>query len=186
MKEPWQAVEYELLSKLFRDGRTDSQIGELLLRTPRDVQHIRQKMGLFRHDPPNHWTPEQDVCLETMFLAGATDQEIADEIGRSKDSVGARRSKLNLFKSSQESANVPRLIQLSGNDLLKMTPLKENEESQSIRAYKNTAFLIAMLRAGHMLGAGELRNDPESIGLRFYPSLPTGSYCGSPAAMCVG
>lgn len=149
---PWQAVEYEILSRMAANGKTDVEIGAMLDRHRQAVMEARKKMGIASAQPLVFWTEPEMAQLEKLVRKGFSDDEIGARLGRSRDSVRTKRLALGLNPQAPAPAPSgraePTRRLTTAEELLKARPCPINAEYvERVRA--NAAYLIAGKQAGH-------------------------------------
>jgi hypothetical protein len=146
---PWQAVEYEIISRMAHAGKTDDEIAGLLGRHRQAVMNARKRMGIASKQTVSFWTEAEMARLEILFNNGLSDQEISARLGRSVDAVRGKRAALGLetiVAAPDRAEPVRRGVTAAELWELRPCPISADYET---RARANAAYLIAGMRAGH-------------------------------------
>ena len=80
-------VDVDKLVRLYYDGYSDSEIAQILNRSPLTIKELRHKLGLLRRKPYRLFTFKDAKKLKQFLKKGYTYGEIADKLGFSKQTI---------------------------------------------------------------------------------------------------
>lgn len=170
----WQAVEYQIVSRMAIAGKTDPEIGAILNRSPMEVFRARKRLGIEskNSNTANPWSIEDIRTLQVWFDMGRSDEDIAHALHRTKDSVASKRKALGLERRPLVPALYTQPVHrgVSASTVLASARLSPDEKDYTRRAYATTAFLISLLRADHKPGQGERREGDKKHPFHLYMS----------------
>ena len=97
---PWTDDELDRLKLLAADGKTDTQISNLLQRTRICVQRKRQRLGIPSRQQAERWEPYEIEYLRETYPAGVPVSEITETLERSELAVRTRLYKLGITRET--------------------------------------------------------------------------------------
>lgn len=88
-KEPWTPKEDQYLAKYYK-VMSDREIAEELGRTKNAIHSRRNALELYKSEPSDTWTEEEEEIFKAMAVAGYTNKDIANRLGRSYQAIAVR------------------------------------------------------------------------------------------------